>query len=79
MFSFLTVFLTDMISPFVSAPSVISTILFFVLDWRLIKMFDEFKNKLLSNKIIKTRDYVLCKKNVDEKMAVFEEYNYKYW
>ena len=41
-------------------------------------MFDEFKNKLLSNKIIKSRDYVLCKKNVDEKMAVFEEYNYKY-
>ena len=41
-------------------------------------MFEEFKNQLLSNKIIKTRDYVLCRKKVDEKMAIFEEYNYKY-
>lgn len=41
-------------------------------------MFDEFKNNLLSNRIIKSRDYVLCKKNLDEKMAIFEEYVYKY-
>lgn len=41
-------------------------------------MVDHGENKLLSNKVVVSRDYGLCKKAVDEKMLLLEEYMYKY-